>query len=55
VGQFSVGVNSPDNQSAEYQALYPVVLEHGAGVGVAVQYVMAQLPSAASDSPTPAA
>jgi nicotinamidase-related amidase len=36
----------PDNQSAEYQALYPVVLEHGAGVGVAVQYVMAQLPAA---------
>jgi nicotinamidase-related amidase len=36
----------PDNQSPEYQSLYPVVLEHGAGVGLAVQYVMAQLPAA---------
>lgn len=34
----------PDNRSLEYQSLYPVVLEHGGGVGVAVQYVMAQLP-----------
>jgi nicotinamidase-related amidase len=37
----------PDNRSPEYQNLYPVVLEHGGGVGVAVQYVMAQLPAAA--------
>ena len=38
----------PDNTSAEYQRLYPVVLEHGAGVGMAVQYVLAQLPAAAA-------
>lgn len=36
----------PDNRSAEYQSLYPIVLEHGSGVGVAVQYVMAQLTGA---------
>lgn len=33
----------PDNTTPEYQRLYSVVLEHGAGVGVAVQYVLAQL------------
>lgn len=38
----------PDNGSPEYQSLYPVVLEHGAGVGVAVQYVMAQLSGASA-------
>ena len=37
----------PDNSAPEYQSLYPVVLEHGGGVGVAVQYVMAQLATAA--------
>ncbi len=35
----------PDNTSAEYQLLYPVVLQHGAGVGLAVQYYAAQLAS----------
>jgi nicotinamidase-related amidase len=34
----------PDSRSTEYQRLYPIVLEHGGGVGIAVQYVMAQLP-----------
>ena len=34
----------PDSTSPEYQSLYPVVAEHGAGVAYAVQYVMAQLP-----------
>lgn len=38
----------PDNTAPEYQRLYPVVLEHGGGVGVAVQYVLAQLPSGAA-------
>jgi nicotinamidase-related amidase len=33
----------PDNTAPEYQALYPVVLQHGAGVGLAVQYYGAQL------------
>lgn len=34
---------APDNTSAEYQRLYGPVVEHGAGVGYAVQYVLAQL------------
>ncbi len=33
----------PDNTAPEYQSLYPIVTEHGDGVGVAVQYVLAQL------------
>jgi nicotinamidase-related amidase len=33
----------PDYTSEQYQKLYPIVLEHGGGVGVAVQYVRAQL------------
>lgn len=33
----------PDNSAPEYQSLYPVALEHAGAVGVAVQYVMAQL------------
>lgn len=33
----------PDNTAPEYEALYPVVLQHGAGVGLAVQYYGAQL------------
>lgn len=33
---------SPDNTSPEYARLYGPVAEHGAGVGYAVQYVMAQ-------------
>jgi len=37
----------PDNGAPEYQRLYPVVLEHGGGVGVAVQFVLAQLPAGA--------
>lgn len=40
----------PDNSAPAYQALYPVVLAHGGAVGVAVQYVLAQLPT-----PQPAA
>lgn len=40
----------PDNRAPEYQSLYSVVLEHGGGVGVAVQYVMAQLKSEAAAS-----
>jgi nicotinamidase-related amidase len=40
----------PDNTAAEYRSLYPVVLDHGGGVGVAVQYVMAQLPPLPSNS-----
>ncbi|GAB4198472.1 MAG: hydrolase [Roseiflexaceae bacterium] len=33
----------PDNTAPEYQRLYELVAEHGAGVGYAVQYVLAQL------------
>jgi len=33
----------PDNTAPQYQRLYDVVIEHGSGVGHAVQYVMAQL------------
>ena len=35
---------TPDNTSAEIQPMYPIVAEHGGGVGLAVQYVMANLP-----------
>jgi nicotinamidase-related amidase len=34
---------SPDNTSPEYARLYGPVVEHGAGVSYAVQYVLAQL------------
>ncbi|HEV7228885.1 hydrolase [Brevundimonas sp.] len=34
---------APDNQSSEYQRLYPVILEHGMGVQWGVEYVMANL------------
>jgi nicotinamidase-related amidase len=34
----------PDNTAPQYQRLYEVVAEHGAGVAYAVQYVLAQLP-----------
>ncbi len=33
----------PDSSTPEYQRLYPIVIEHGGGVGFAVQYVMAQM------------
>jgi nicotinamidase-related amidase len=33
----------PDNTSPEYSRLYGVMVEHGGGVGYAVQYVLAQL------------
>ena len=35
----------PDNSAPEYQRVYPVVLEHGGAVSVAVQYVLANLPA----------
>lgn len=34
----------PDNSSPEYQRLYEPTMQYGAGVGVAVQYVFANLP-----------
>jgi nicotinamidase-related amidase len=34
----------PDNSSPEYQSLYPIIIERGQGVSIAVQYVMANLP-----------
>jgi nicotinamidase-related amidase len=34
----------PDNTAPEYQGLYPITLEHGGGVGWAVEYVVANLP-----------
>lgn len=33
----------PDNTAPEYQRLYDIAVEHGGGVGYAVQYVLAQL------------
>lgn len=33
----------PDNTAPEYQRLFEVVAEHGAGVAYAVQYIMAQI------------
>jgi nicotinamidase-related amidase len=36
----------PDNTAPEYQSLYPITLEHGGGVGWAVEYIMANLPRA---------
>ncbi len=33
----------PDNTSPEYQRLYDLVVRHGGGVGIAVQYVLANL------------
>jgi nicotinamidase-related amidase len=35
---------APDNTAPEYARLYQPVVEHGAGVSYAVQYVLAQLP-----------
>jgi nicotinamidase-related amidase len=35
---------APDNTAPEYQRLYGPAVEHGGGVGFAVQYVMANLP-----------
>ena len=34
----------PDNSSQEYQALYPITLQHGGGVQWGVEYIMANLP-----------
>jgi hypothetical protein len=34
----------PDNTSEAYQRLYTPVIEHGGAVGLAVQYVLAQMP-----------
>ncbi len=34
---------APDNTAPEYQRLYAPAVEHGGGVGYAVQYVLAQL------------
>lgn len=34
----------PDNSAPEYQGLYPITLQHGAGVQWAVEYVLANLP-----------
>lgn len=43
----------PDSTSEEYQRLYPIVAEHGAGVAYAVQYAMAQMPlRAAAGNPS---
>jgi nicotinamidase-related amidase len=33
----------PDNSAPEYQSLYPIILEHGGGVQMAVEYYMANL------------
>jgi nicotinamidase-related amidase len=35
----------PDNASPEYAKLYPLVIAHGGGLGVSVEYVVAQLES----------
>jgi nicotinamidase-related amidase len=35
----------PDNASPEYASLYPIVTAHGGGLGVSVEYVLAQLQS----------
>jgi nicotinamidase-related amidase len=35
----------PDNSSPEYARLYPIVIEHGGGLGISVEYVVAQLES----------
>ncbi len=35
---------SPDNTAPEYQGMYPVTLQHGGGVGWAVEYILANLP-----------
>lgn len=35
----------PDNTDPAYARLYPIVIEHGGGLGVSVEYVMAQLES----------
>jgi len=36
---------SPDNTTPEYQSLYPVTVDHAGGLGVAVEYVLAQIES----------
>ncbi|GAA4354040.1 hydrolase [Hymenobacter saemangeumensis] len=38
----------PDNTAPEYSRLYEVVVQHGAGVSYAVQYVLANMQQAAS-------
>ena len=43
---FSVAAEwSPDNTAPEYQRMYPITLAHGGGVGWAVEYILANLPS----------
>ena len=38
---------SPDNTAPEYQRMYPITLQHGGGVGWAVEYILANLPTQA--------
>ncbi|MGL4290885.1 MAG: hydrolase [Phreatobacter sp.] len=35
---------TPDNTAPEYQAMYPITLQHGGGVAWAVEYILANLP-----------
>ncbi len=35
---------APDNTAPEYQAMYPITLEHGGGVAWAVEYILANIP-----------
>jgi nicotinamidase-related amidase len=46
---------APDNTSAEYQSLYPVLSEHGGPLAMNVQYVMAQLQAGTVNVPAQAA
>ncbi|HEU4411947.1 MAG TPA: hypothetical protein VFS43_42290 [Polyangiaceae bacterium] len=41
----------PDNASAEYARLYPIVIEHGGGLGLATEYVFAQIESGRVPAP----
>jgi len=46
---------APDNTSAEYQSLYPVLGEHGGPLAMNVQYVMAQLEAGTVSVPSASA
>jgi nicotinamidase-related amidase len=46
---------APDNTSAEYQSLYPVLSEHGGPLAMNVQYVLAQLQAGTVSVPSGAA
>jgi hypothetical protein len=46
---------APDNTSAEYRSLYPVLGEHGGPLAMNVQYVMAQLEAGTVSVPSASA